>query len=91
VTERQGSFSAGGAVASFSILGREERRRALARSFPKLRVIEKIGGEQALPIEDILDATVACWSALRLAVGRGRSLPNAVPLDITGLPMLIWV
>jgi len=74
-----------------SILGREERQRALTRPFPELRVIEKTGCDQGLPIEDILDATVACWSALRLVGGEGRSLPNAVPRDTTGLPMAIWV
>ena len=74
-----------------SILGREERQRALARSFPELHVIEKTGRDQGLPIEDILDATVACWSALRLVGRKGRSLPDAVPFDITGLPMAIWV
>jgi predicted RNase H-like nuclease len=56
-----------------------------------LDVIEKTGRGLGLPVEDILDATVACWSALRLAVGQGRSLPDAIPLDITGLPMAIWV
>lgn len=74
-----------------SVLGREERRRALTRSFPELHVIERQGRDLELPIEDILDATVACWSALRLVGGKGRSLPNAVPFDATGLPMAIWV
>ncbi len=74
-----------------SILGREERRRALMRPFPELQVIEKTGRDQGLPIEDILDATVACWSALRLIEGRARSLPDAVSHDATGLPMAIWV
>jgi predicted RNase H-like nuclease len=74
-----------------SILGREERRRALMRSFPELDVIEKAGRAQALPIEDALDAAVACWSALRLAGGKGHSLPRSVPHDGTGLPMAIWV
>ncbi len=73
-----------------SILGREERKRALMRPFPELRVIEKTGRDQGLPIEDILDATVAC-SALRLIEGRGHSLPDAVSLDTTGLRMAIWV
>ena len=74
-----------------TLLGREERQRALARSFPELHVIEKDGRDQGLPIEDILDATVACWSALRLVGGKGRSLPDVIPLDSTGLPMAIWV
>jgi predicted RNase H-like nuclease len=74
-----------------SVSGREERRRALSRSFPELHVIEKRGRDQGVPVEDILDATVASWSALRLAGGKGRSLPPAFPLDSTGLPMAIWV
>ena len=61
-----------------STLGREERQRALALSFPQLHMIEKAGREQGLPMEDILDATVACWSAIRLAGGNGRSLPDVV-------------
>ena len=63
----------------------------LARSFPELHMIEKTGRAQGLQIEDILDATVACWSAFRMVSGKGRSLPNIVPFDITGLPMAIWV
>jgi predicted RNase H-like nuclease len=74
-----------------SAQGREERQRALAPSFPELPEIEKAGRDQRLPIEDILDATVACWSALRLAGGMGRSLPNVVPIDSVGFPMAIWV
>jgi predicted RNase H-like nuclease len=54
-------------------------------------MIVKTGRDQGLPIEDILDATVACWSALRMVSGKSRSLPEAVPFDITGLPMAIWV
>jgi predicted RNase H-like nuclease len=73
-----------------SVPGREERRRALSRFFPELHVIEKSGRDQGVPVEDILDATVASWSALRLAGGKGRSLPLAFPLDTTGLPMAIW-
>jgi predicted RNase H-like nuclease len=74
-----------------TVLGRKERQHALIRSFPDLDVIERAGRDQGLPIEDILDATVACWSALRLAGGKGRSLPENVPFDSTGLPMAIWI
>ncbi len=49
------------------------------------------GRKEGLPLEDILDATVACWSALRLAEGKGRSLIEPVPRDTAGLPMTIWV
>jgi predicted RNase H-like nuclease len=71
--------------------GRSERQRELARCFQALDQIEKDGREQRLPIEDILDATVACWSARRIISGEGRSLPDSVLSDSTGLPMAIWV
>ena len=74
-----------------SVAGREERRTALSSVLPNLRMAENAGREQGLPIEDILDAIVACWSASRLAAGRGRRLPETVTLDSTGLPMVIWV
>jgi len=74
-----------------SPLGRDERRRALVRSFPELHLIEKAGRDQGLPIDDVLDATVACWTALRMVGGKARSLPNVAPFDATGLPMAIWV
>lgn len=72
-------------------LGREQRKQALIRCFPELPAIETRGRSQGLPAEDILDATIACWSALRLVRGRGRSLPAVVPIDTHGLPMAIWV
>ena len=71
--------------------GREDRKRALRRCFPDVDAILKAGQEEHLPIEDILDATVACWSALRLAEGRGRSLLEPVPRNSMALPMTIWV
>ena len=39
----------------------------------------------------VLDAAVACWSALRLVEGKGRSLTYPIPRDSFGLPMTIWV
>ena len=74
-----------------STAGREERRLALTRVFPDLGVIERGGRALGLPIEDIWDASVACWSAVRLAKGEARSLPDHIPFDATGLPMAIWV
>jgi predicted RNase H-like nuclease len=74
-----------------SLAGRRERQLALSAFFPELDLIEKAGRDEGLSIEDILDATSACWSALRLVSGKGRSLPDLVPLDATGLPMAIWV
>ena len=74
-----------------SVSGRDERRHALARAFPELPMIEKSGRDRRIAIEDILDAAVAYWSALRLTADNGRSLPVVVPVDSTGLPMAIWV
>jgi predicted RNase H-like nuclease len=71
--------------------GREEREQALHNCFPNFDAVIKTGKEKRLPLADILDAAVACWSALRLAVGKGRSLIEPIPRDSTGLPMTIWV
>lgn len=71
--------------------GCEERYSALGRAFERLDTIVSAGDDLGLPVEDVLDATVACWSARRLAAGQGRSLPIVVPFDSTGLPMAIWV
>lgn len=71
--------------------GRHERRQALGRYFSDLDAILDAGRKEGLPREDLLDATVACWSALRLADGRGHSLIEPVPRDGTGLRMTIWV
>ena len=49
------------------------------------------GRRLGLPEVDVLDAAVACWSARRLADGKGRSLFEPVPLDSCELPMTIWV
>jgi predicted RNase H-like nuclease len=71
--------------------GREERRQLLGQYVRDLNKIVESGYEQRLPLEDILDATVACWSALRLVAGKGRSLVQPIPRDTSGLPMTIWV
>jgi predicted RNase H-like nuclease len=71
--------------------GQEERRIGLTRAFPKFAAVEDAGRRQKLPVEDILDATVACWSASRLATGIGRRLPETAFVDSAGLPMAIWV
>ena len=67
-----------------SSAGRQERRLALKSIFADLDAIETSGVDQAIPIEDIFDAAIACWSAARLANGHARSLPAEVPLAGTG-------
>jgi predicted RNase H-like nuclease len=65
--------------------------KALRHCLPDLEVILELGQAKRLPRDDILDATAACWSALRLAEGKGRSLIEPIPTDALGLPMTIWV
>jgi predicted RNase H-like nuclease len=74
-----------------SSAGRQERRVLLKSILAEFATIEKNGVDKGLPIEDIFDAAIACWSAVRLANRDGHSLPAEIPLDATGLPMAIWV
>lgn len=71
--------------------GQEARRMALSAVFADFHAIEKGGRMAALKSVDLLDAAVACWTAIRLATGRARSIPSSVPLDSLGIPMAIWV
>jgi predicted RNase H-like nuclease len=71
--------------------GRDECRRVLLPAFPDLAEVAREGRREGLPVVDILDATVACWSACRIARGDHRILPDDVPRDSVGLPMAIWV
>jgi predicted RNase H-like nuclease len=41
-------------------------------------------------VDDVLDATVAAWSAKRIASGNARSLPNPPERDAKGQPVAIW-
>lgn len=40
--------------------------------------------------DDVLDAAAAAWSALRIANGMGRSLPELPGVDNLGRPIAIW-
>lgn len=77
--------------AKSKLIGREERRSALQSYFADFPALEEAGRKVRIPFENILDATVACWSGLRLANGEGHSLPQVPPEDGLGLPMAIWV
>lgn len=41
-------------------------------------------------VDDMLDATVAAWSAARIARGAARSFPDPPQVDASGRPMAIW-
>lgn len=72
--------------------GQDERQRWLRKGFCDLDdIIARGRKEEGLAAEDVVDAAVACWSAIRLADGKGRSLIEPVPRDRVGLPMTIWV
>ena len=60
----------------------------LGRDFPEMPKLLKEGRALGLPAVDILDASAACWSALRLANGKGRSLPRDMPRILQGCPWL---
>ena len=70
--------------------GSQERRLILARQGLALAGPLLPAGRHAGP-DDVLDAAIAAWSARRLAVGAGQSLP-AQPGQVThgGRPMAIW-
>lgn len=70
--------------------GFEERRAALLRALPGIELPARglaarfVAGAGA---DDLLDATVAAWSAARAAAGTALTLPADPPRDATGLRM----
>jgi len=49
----------------------------------------EIGPSATAPLDDVLDAAAAAWSAQRVAVGSARSLPDPPEL-VDGYPVAIW-
>ena len=57
----------------------------------KLRPERSLGGVGRASPDDVLDATIAAWSALRIEAGEAKTLPSAPPTDpSTGRPVAIW-
>lgn len=71
--------------------GKAERTHALRVHFPEIDAFVAPPRTERLPLDDVLDATAACWTAQRLAAGNGCSLIEPVLPDATGLKMTIWV
>ncbi|MBD0291628.1 MAG: DUF429 domain-containing protein [Thermoleophilia bacterium] len=69
--------SAGGAL---------ERLELLRDSGIELGVLGDAG---RAPLDDVLDAAAAAWSAHRIAAGRGRALPDPPEL-LDGYPAAVW-
>jgi predicted RNase H-like nuclease len=65
------------------------RRRALLAEAGIL-LPEDIGPAGVTPVDDILDAAVAAWSARRYARREAKSLPAAPPADAKGRLVAIW-
>ncbi len=43
-----------------------------------------------IPADDVLDAAVAAWSALRIAHGEAKTLPSEPEIDERGRAVAIW-
>ncbi len=68
-----------------------ERRRALEAAGVSL---DSVGAESfaaaRASVDDMLDATVAAWSAARIARGAARSFPDPPQIDASGRRMAVW-
>ena len=71
--------------------GMVERRRALEAAGVSLDGLgaESVAAARA-SVDDMLDATVAAWSAARIARGAARSFPDPPQIDASGRRMAIW-
>ena len=69
--------------------GMSERRAALAVAGINLHHVDANVGSSA-GVDDILDAAVAAWSALRLLAGSAVSIPDPPEKDMSGRDMAIW-
>lgn len=65
------------------------RRRDLLAS-AGLELPADLGEAGAVPVDDVLDAAAAAWSARRIARGEAGRLPEAPPLDEHRRPVAIW-
>lgn len=74
-----------------SLEGATHRRRLLDVAFGHARVGQVLESERRRDAadDDVLDALAVLWSALRIAAGKARSLPSAIPSDSAGIPMAI--
>jgi predicted RNase H-like nuclease len=69
--------SAGGALERFELLRREGIR------------LDALGPAAAIPLDDVLDAAAAAWTARRIADGTARRLPEP-PEVVAGRDIAIW-
>ncbi len=77
--------------------GSLERRRALATAadapfseFHPNRAALQQEGISRVQVDDLLDACIMFWTALRIVRGQAIRIPNTPPLDTRGLRMEMW-
>jgi predicted RNase H-like nuclease len=70
--------------------GAVRRRQLLAGAGIGLADDLGLAGEKA-GVDDILDAAVAAWTALRIVSGQARAVPDPPELFSDGLPCAIWM
>jgi predicted RNase H-like nuclease len=51
--------------------------------------LTQLGGSASAPVDDVLDAAAAAWSAYRIATGTARTLPDPPEL-VDGERVAIW-
>lgn len=51
---------------------------------------DEIGAGDVVPVDDVLDAAAAAWSAARIASGAAISMPDPPDVHTDGLPAAIW-
>jgi predicted RNase H-like nuclease len=73
-----------------------QRKKSAAGALKRLELLRRAGidlkevqGSGLAPLDDVLDAGAAAWSAFRIANGTARSLPEP-PEEIDGHPVAIW-
>ncbi len=68
--------------------GQMLRRRLLADA--GIIIPEDVGPASSVPVDDLLDAAAAAWSARRRALGAAVPLPAAEEVDACGRRLAIW-
>lgn len=68
--------------------GQMLRRRLLVGA--GLALPDELGEAAAVAVDDVLDAAVVAWSAMRIASGAAISIPDPPEDDERGYPMAIW-
>jgi predicted RNase H-like nuclease len=70
--------------------GMIDRRDMLERHGITLGAVDPRVGAR-VPVDDLLDAAAAAWTARRVLAGTARAVPDPPQLDPGGRPIAIWV